>query len=156
MFSPIILHRVAHWMFVHHIPKLPGFIYRFNYLVTHCDLPPSVSIGKNVIFKHFGSGVVVHHKVVIEDNVEVHPQVIIGQKIGRNGPVSLISLIIREGVILGAGCKIFASGDFEIGKNVIVGGGAVVIHSVSDGMTVVGIPARPLKSGKISMLSENP
>ena len=51
---------------------------------------------------------------------------------------------IEEGCLIGAGAKIL--GNITIGKNSKVGANAVVLHDVLSNTTVVGIPARTIKS----------
>jgi len=140
--NPLRIHRLAHALLRARIPLVPGLLHRLNYLITGCDLPPAVRIGRGVVFKHWGSGVVVHHRSVIGDGVEIHPQVIIGQRTGPRGDVPLSSLVIGDHAVLGAGCKIIAAGEFRIGVRAAIGAGAVVLASVPDGATAVGVPAR--------------
>jgi serine O-acetyltransferase len=142
MINPIVLHRMAHACFRWRIPYLPGVLHRLNYLFTHCDLPPAVRVGRGVVFKHWGSGVVVHHLAEIGDGVVIHPQVVIGQRTGPRGDEVLLSLHIGQGAVLGAGCRILAAGAFRIGAGAAVGAGAVVLESVPDGTTAIGMPAR--------------
>ena len=44
--------------------------------------------------------------------------------------------------MLGAGCKIIAEGEFEIGAGASIGANAVVLASVPASAVAVGIPAR--------------
>lgn len=145
MINPLVIHRLAHALFRAHVPLLPGVLHRLNYLITHCDLPPAVSVGKGVIFKHWGSGVVVHHCASIGDGVEIHPQVVIGQRTGPRGDEALATLVIGDHAVLGAGCRIIARGHFRIGARAAVGAGAVVLESIADGATAVGVPARIIR-----------
>ncbi len=142
MFNPLLIHRLAHALYRARIPLVPGLLHRLNYVCTGCDLPPAVRVGHGVVFKHWGSGVVVHHRSVIGDGVEIHPQVILGQRTGPRGNVPLTTLIIGDHAVLGAGCKIIAAGDFRIGIRAAIGAGAVVLMNVPDGATAVGVPAR--------------
>jgi serine O-acetyltransferase len=142
MIDPLRLHRLAHACWRWRIPWVPGLLHRLTFLLTHCDLPPAVRVGRGVIFKHWGSGVVVHHRAVIGDGAVIHPQAVIGQRTGPRGDCALTSLEIGPGAVLGAGCRILAAGVFRIGAGAGVGAGAVVLASVPDGATAVGVPAR--------------
>ena len=53
---------------------------------------------------------------------------------------------IEEGVYVGTGAKII--NQLEIGKNTIVGAGAVVAKSLPADCTAVGVPAKPIKFNK--------
>lgn len=142
MIDPLLIHRVAHALQRWGVPKLPGLLARLNYGLTHCDLPPSVRVGRGVRFQHFGSGVVVHHKVEIGDDVLIMPQVVIGQRASAAGVAPLTHIRIGRGAMLGAGCKIIAEGEFEIGAGASIGANAVVLASVPASAVAVGIPAR--------------
>ena len=52
-------------------------------------------------------------------------------------------VVIEEGVFVGTGVKIV--NQVIIGKNSIIGAGAVVSKSIPESCTAVGIPAKPLK-----------
>jgi sugar O-acyltransferase (sialic acid O-acetyltransferase NeuD family) len=76
----------------------------------------------------------VGHDVVAGDYVTIGP----GADIGGG-------CRIDDGAFIGIGA-VLAPG-IRIGRNVIVGAGAVVIEDVADGATVVGNPARVIKTG---------
>lgn len=151
MINPLLLHRLSHALFRARIPLVPGLLHRFNYGITGCDVPPAVRVGRGVIFKHWGSGVVVHHRTIIGNGVVIHPQVIIGQRTGPRGDVPLASLVIGDHAVLGAGCKIIAAGDFRIGVRAAIGAGAVVLTSVPDDATAVGVPARVIPTAHVAI-----
>ncbi len=50
---------------------------------------------------------------------------------------------LKDGVLVGAGAKIL--GPITVGAGARVGANSVVIEDVAPGMTVVGIPGRPVK-----------
>jgi serine O-acetyltransferase len=49
---------------------------------------------------------------------------------------------IGDGVLVGTGAQILQY--INIGENAVVGSGACVVKDVEPGITVVGIPAKPL------------
>jgi serine O-acetyltransferase len=142
MIDPLRLHRLAHRLHRWRIPRVPGLIARLNYLFTGCDIAPAAKIGRRVVFKHFGSGVVLHHRCEIGDDTIIMPQVVVGQLVRGVEPVPLQRLAIGRGVLLGAGAKIIAHGDFTIGDGASIGANAVVLAPVPAGATAVGVPAR--------------
>lgn len=144
MIDPLILHRVAHFLHTRHIPRLPGLVSRLNYFLTSCDLPPPARIGRRVVFKHYGSGVVVHHRTEIGDDTIIMPHVVIGQLVRGTVPAPLKRISIGRGVLLGAGAKIIAHGDFTIGDGASLGANAVLLVPLPAGATAVGVPARML------------
>lgn len=38
-------YRLAHWLWIHHIPMLPRMIYFLQYLLFNCAIPASCKIG---------------------------------------------------------------------------------------------------------------
>ena len=108
-------------------------MYWLNRIVFSCDIPCTVIIGRRLHLPHFGLGVVLHPCTVIGDDVTIYQQVTIG---ARNGHWNVE---IGNNVVLGAGCKVL--GTLRIGDNCKVGANSVVLKSVPDGMTAVGIPA---------------
>jgi serine O-acetyltransferase len=52
---------------------------------------------------------------------------------------------LKNNVVIGAGAKIL--GPVTLGNNVRVGSNSVVVKSIEDNQTVVGIPGKVLKSG---------
>ena len=141
MIDPLPLHRIAHLLYRWHIPWMPGVVARFTYLLTGCDIAPAARIGRRVVFKHYGSGVVVHHRTQIGDDTIIMPQVIIGQLVRGTVPAPLERISIGRGVLLGTGAKIIAHGDFSIGDGASVGANAVLLVSLPAGATAVGVPA---------------
>ncbi len=144
MFDPLILHRLASALRRAHIPKIPGLIQRLNFMFTGCDLPPAARIGRGVVFKHYGAGVIIHHRTEIGDGCVIMPHVVIGQQLRGVVPVALERIVIGHEVMIGAGAKIIAKGLFTIGDGAVIGANAVVLKSVPAGFRAVGVPARNL------------
>lgn len=74
----------------------------------------------------------VGHDTIIDDYCAFMPSVNISGEVH-----------IKEGVYVGTGAKIINL--LEIGKNTVVGAGAVVSKSLPEKCTAVGIPAKPIK-----------
>lgn len=88
-----------------------------------------VQVGRHVLIN---TGAVLCHDVVIEDFATVGPGCTIGG-VSRVG----------EGAFIGIGATL--SDRVSVGRNAVVGAGAVVIDDVAEGVTVVGVPARPIR-----------
>lgn len=105
-----------------------------------CAISPFVTLGSNVqIGKSFHANLYsyVEHDCVIGDYVTFAPSV------KCNGNVH-----IGNHTYVGAGAMIkqgTSDKPLKIGKNVVIGMGAVVINDIPDDVTVVGNPARILK-----------
>ncbi|MGY1802948.1 NeuD/PglB/VioB family sugar acetyltransferase [Blastococcus sp. SYSU D00922] len=83
-------------------------------------------IGKHV---HLNANAMIGHDSVIDDFVSVNPG---GAVSGR--------CHVQRGVMVGAGAVILQG--LTVGAGSIVGAAACVVHDVSPGVTVVGVPAR--------------
>jgi serine O-acetyltransferase len=131
----ILMHRIAHALHRARVPVLPKLIYVFNRIVFAVVLPPGVVLGRNVILGYKGLAIVIHHRAVIEDDVNIGPGCVIG---GRSHHERVP--VIRQGALIGAGAKVI--GPVVVGRHARVGANAVVLEDVPDGGVVVGIPAR--------------
>lgn len=110
------------------------FLYWIYRMVFGIDIPCTVKIGKCLRLPHYGLGVVVHPAAVIGDHVTTYQQVTVGAR-DREW-----NTVIGNYVLIGAGAKIL--GSVSIGDNSKIGANAVVLDSVPENATVVGIPAK--------------
>ena len=81
------------------------------------------------------TGVIVEHDCVLEPYSHLSPGVVLGG-----------GCQIGEGALLGIGSRV--KDHISIGKNAIVGGGSVVVANVGEAETVVGVPAKKIRSSK--------
>jgi acetyltransferase-like isoleucine patch superfamily enzyme len=79
-------------------------------------------------------------QILLEDNVVVAYRVTFAAH-GKDGSKSS-PIILKKGCYIGTGAIILM--DVTIGEFAVVGAGAVVTKDVSSGMTVIGIPAKPI------------
>lgn len=127
--------RLAHLLRTWRIPLVPRLLYALNRILFSVVLPPSVQVGKNVLFGYSGLGIVVHAKCRIGNDVKIGHGVTLG---GRSGLKDVP--IIEDGVHIGAGAKIL--GPIRIGQGAHIGANAVVIEDVPAYAVAVGVPAR--------------
>ena len=132
----IVLHRLAHSLFVLNIPYLPRFISQAMRFFTGIQIHPGARIGKGLFIDH-GMGIVIGETAVIGDDVLLYQGVTLGgtgKEKGKRHPT------IGNSVVIGGGAKVL--GNITIGDNSYVGANAVVVKNVPANSTVVGVPGR--------------
>lgn len=106
-------------------------------MVFAIALPPSVKVGKDVLFGYSGLGIVVHARAVIGDRVKIGQNVTIGGRAGLHQVP-----ILEDDVEVGAGACVL--GPIRIGRGAKIGANAVVLIDVPAGARAVGVPAKLL------------
>ena len=113
-------------------------LYSIVRLLTGIDIPRSVQVGPRLMIHHFG-GIIVHPKARIGADCVLRHGVTIGElRMGGGVP------IIGNRVVFGAYSQCY--GEIQIGDDATLGAMAVVIHTVERGSTVVGNPARIVRT----------
>ncbi|MEZ6964121.1 MULTISPECIES: acyltransferase [Aeromonas] len=110
---------------------------------AHTLIESDVIVGNNVTIK---SGVYLWDGITIENNVFLGPSVsFTNDKYPRSKvyPDEYMRTYIKEGASLGANATILPG--ITIGKNSMVGAGAVVTKDVPDNVLVIGNPAKIVK-----------
>lgn len=130
------IYRLAHLLYRLRVPFLPWGLKVLNRVVFSVSPPPSVTVGRNVVFGYQGLGIVVHRQAVLGSNIIIAPNVVIGGR-GRPG-----APVIEDDVLIGAGACIL--GPVTIGRGAKIGANAVVMIDVPPNATAVGVPARVL------------
>jgi len=118
--------------------KIAVLRHRFWSAVSGADIPINSDIGGGLLIPH-PNGIVIHPHARIGPNCLLFQQVTIGDA-GGGVPT------IGGHVDIGAGAKIL--GAITVGDHARIGANAVVVRDVPPGATVVGIPAREVRSGK--------
>jgi serine O-acetyltransferase len=136
----ILLHRVAHALWVRQVPLAPRLISQMSRFLTQIEIHPGATIGQGFFIDH-GSGVVIGETAEIGDNVTIYQGVTLGgtgKETGKRHPT------VGNNVVIGTGAKIL--GSLSIGENAKIGAGSVVVQPVPANTTVVGNPGRPVIS----------
>jgi acetyltransferase EpsM len=102
----------------------PGVMVMANVVIN-----PGSSIGKHTIIN---TGTIVEHDCLIGDFVHISPAAVLAGNV-----------MIQEGAHIGMGSIILPG--IQVGAYSVVGAGAVVIDDIPEGVTAVGVPARPIK-----------
>lgn len=140
---PTKLHGIAHRLWRAGVPVLPFAIQQIMRVGLGCFIPYQCEIsGRNVHFAHNGMGVCLDRKVRIGHDVRIHQHVTLGVRDDED-----LSPVVGNHVLIGANAVIL--GGVHIGNHVKIGAGAVVLNDVPDGVTVAGVPARPIRTREI-------
>ena len=135
----VIIYRFTHLLWRYKLYWLARFISTFARWITGIEIHPGAVIGRRFFIDH-GMGVVIGETAEIGNDCMMYHGVTLGgtswDKVKRHPT-------LKDGVIIGAGAKIL--GPITLGKNVRVGSNSVVVRSIDDNCTVVGIPGRILK-----------
>src|SRR5580693_5044546 len=135
-FHALMLHRVSHGLYKRGWFMLGRITSQFSRTITGIEIHPGATIGRRCFIDH-GMGVVIGETTEIGDDVLLYQGVTLGgtgKEKGKRHPT------IGNNVVIGTGAKIL--GNITIGNDTKVGAGSVVIRSVPDNSTVVGVPGR--------------
>ena len=141
----LIWHRVAHWVYEHHMFFIARLISQVARFFTLIEIHPGAQLGHGILIDH-GCGVVIGETAVVGDNCTIYQGVTLGgvgtQK-GKRHPT------LGNNVTVGSGAKIL--GSFEVGDNCSVAANAVLLRPLEENTTAVGIPARPVKKDGVAL-----
>ena len=135
----VIIYRLTHLLWRYKLYWLARFISTFARLITGIEIHPGAVIGRRFFIDH-GMGVVIGETSEIGDDCMIYHGVTLG---GTSWDKEKRHPTLMDGVIIGAGAKIL--GPVTLGKNVRVGSNSVVVRSIDDNETVVGIPGRVVR-----------
>jgi serine O-acetyltransferase len=142
-FHAALLHRLAHRLYRARFTTLARMMSQFTRWLTGIEIHPGATIGRRFFIDH-GMGVVIGETAEIGDDVLLYQGVTLGgtgKEKGKRHPT------IGNKVVIGTGAKVL--GNIRIGDCVKIGAGSVVVHSVPDHSTVVGVPGRVVRIGGV-------
>jgi len=141
--------RITHWLWNHRFFLAARWLSQVARLLTGIEIHPAALIGRRVFIDH-GMGVVIGETAIVGDDVTLFQGVTLGgtgKEHGKRHPTLL------EGVVVGGGAKIL--GNITVGRNCRIGAGSVVLRSVPDDSTVVGVPGHiVLREGKRVVITD--
>lgn len=118
-----------------------------NAIHPHAAVAKNVSLGNNITIS---AGAIISPHSVIEDNVIINTGAIIEhENLIKNGAhiASGVQLAggtqVGEKTLIGIGATLIQY--LKIGKNSVIGAGAVVLNDIGDNVVAVGIPAKVIK-----------
>jgi serine O-acetyltransferase len=135
----VLCHKLSRPLYLRKWFVLARFVSHIGRFLTGIEIHPGAKLGERLFIDH-GMGVVIGETAEIGDDVLLYQGVTIGgtgsQK-GKRHPT------LGNRVVVGTGAAVL--GNIVIGDDVKVGAGSVVVHSVPEGSTVVGIPGRVVR-----------
>ncbi len=139
----LLLHRAAHKLHKNGNLFTARLISQTARFITGIEIHPGATIGEGLFIDH-GSGVVIGETAEIGNNCTIYQGVTLGgtgKDTGKRHPT------IGDNVLIGSGARVL--GPVNVGNNVKIAAGAVVLDDLPDDCTAVGVPARIVrKKGK--------
>lgn len=143
------LHRIAHWLWIHQFYLFSRWLSQVGRFLTGIEIHPGAQVGRRLFIDH-GMGVIIGETSIIGDDVTLYQGVTLGgtgKERGKRHPT------VRDHVVVGAGAKIL--GNITIGRNSRIGAGSVVLRSIPDDSTVVGVPGHIIfRDGKRVVITD--
>ena len=148
-FHALLFYWVAHWFWVRNWFWLGRYISHWGRFWTGIEIHPGAKIGRHLFIDH-GAGVVIGEFSEIGDYVTLYQGVTLGgvspsensaDQVGKKRHPTL-----GDNVIIGSGAQVL--GPITVGCCARVGANSVVTCDVPERTTVVGIPAREVRTKK--------
>jgi serine O-acetyltransferase len=139
----VLLYRVSHALYVRKLYTIARLISQIARFITGVEIHPGAKIGRGLFIDH-GSGVVIGETAEIGNNCLIYQGVTLGgtgKERGKRHPT------LGNNVMVGAGARVL--GPFRVGDNVKIAANAVVLASIPDNCTAVGVPAKIVKRNGI-------
>jgi serine O-acetyltransferase len=127
-------YHINHWLWNHRFFLLGRWLSQVARFLTGIEIHPGAKIGRRLFIDH-GLGVVIGETTIVGDDVTLYQGVTLGgtgKEHGKRHPT------IEDEVVIGGGAKVL--GNITIGRNCRIGAGSVVLRSVPENSTVVGVP----------------
>jgi serine O-acetyltransferase len=142
-------HHLSHWLWQHGLRFLARFNSQLLRFFTGIEIHPAAEIGRRFFIDH-GMGVVIGETAIVGDDVTLYQGVTLGgtgKEHGKRHPT------IGDNVVIGTGARVL--GNIRIGENCRIGANSVVLRSVPDNSTVVGVPGHiVLRNGKRVVITD--
>ena len=136
-------YRIAHALHVKGFKVLARALMGISQIITNIDIHPACTIGRRVFLDH-AFGVVIGETAIVGDDVLIYQGVTLGGVSLERGVKRHPT--IGNHTVIGSGAKIL--GDITIGENCRIGSNSVVVKSIPDDSTAVGLPARIIDKGR--------
>ena len=144
----VFFHKVANFFHIAGFHLLARVISQLSRFFTGIEIHPGAKIGKNLFIDH-GMGVVIGETSEIGNDVTIYHAVTLGgispsidserQRHEKRHPT------IGNDVVIGSGAQII--GPVKVGSGSRIAANAVVVNDVPEDSTMVGVPAKAIKTG---------
>ena len=144
----VFFHQISNFFYKAGFDLIARIISQTVRFFTGIEIHPGAKIGKNLFIDH-GMGVVIGETSEIGDNVTIYHAVTLGgsspsidserQRHEKRHPT------IGNDVVIGSGAQII--GPIKVGNNARIAANAVVVNDVPENSTMVGVPAKVIKTG---------
>ena len=144
----VFFHQISNFFYKASFDLVARIISQTVRFFTGIEIHPGAKIGKNLFIDH-GMGVVIGETSEIGNNVTIYHAVTLGgsspsidserQRHEKRHPT------IGDDVVIGSGAQII--GPIKIGNGSRVAANAVVVNDVPENSTMVGVPAKVIKTG---------
>ncbi len=141
-------HRKAHKLYEKGHFLLARIISQRSRKKTGIEIHPGAKIDEGLFIDH-GAGIVIGETTVIGKNCVIYQGVTLGgtgKETGKRHPT------LGDNVMVGSGARVL--GPVNIGNNVKIAAGAVVLHDIPDNSTAVGVPARVVKRDGVKVMQD--
>jgi serine O-acetyltransferase len=142
-------HHFSHWLWQHSFRFLARFNSQIVRFFTGIEIHPGAEIGRRLFIDH-GMGVVIGETAIVGNDVTLYQGVTLGgtgKEHGKRHPT------IGDNVVIGTGARVL--GNIRVGENCRIGANSVVLRSVPDNSTVVGVPGHiVLRNGKRVVITD--
>jgi serine O-acetyltransferase len=139
-FVPVLLCRLAHCFYRLKLGPIAKLVSLLNFFFFGIEIAVRCTIGKGLFLPHTQGTVI--GAWTIGENVTIFQGVTLGAREVDFSYHQSSRPAVGDDVIIGAGAKVL--GGVVLGAGSRIGANAVVLDDIESGITVVGIPARPL------------
>ena len=143
----IFFHKIANFFAIAKFDLIARIVSQFSRFLTGIEIHPKAKVGKNLFIDH-GMGVVIGETSEIGNNVTIYHNVTLGgiapsintndQRNTKRHPT------LEDNVVIGSGAQII--GPVKVGDGSRIAANAVVVKDVEENTTMVGVPAKAVKS----------
>ena len=144
----VFFHKISNFFYIAGFDLIARIISQAIRFFTGIEIHPGAKIGKNLFIDH-GMGVVIGETSEIGNNVTIYHAVTLGgiapsidsenQRNEKRHPT------IGNDVVIGSGAQII--GPINVGNGSRIAANAVVVNDVLENSTMIGIPAKAIKTG---------